>query len=378
MVALLNGRLPPEMHSCTVPALPAGKVLSYANTPGSPLHAALRACRLAPLPTDRNLVFGAIAPSLQSLSTRDLAGLPALRSFKSAFAPSVSMCAGLIPCNGNLFLGIEGMERSVRMQGSYFSLDYKLSQMQYSQGAAGVPPAWRRADGVGGLPTFWQMDRPDLPATVGHPTPMAILATPWGRVFLGGALRAGSISLVGAQLNLGPQANAWSLWRDATQPALSLRLANAPDINLWGQLALPFRGLPALRQVDILVKPQTGQWWLTTTAQRQAVPARNLAAVVRPIGAVLERLFVGLYQSAAEVNVLIALDVAGSTQGASLRLRFAAGFWALAPEAAAAVGASAIVDEFALILRANQGASSFAKVTLEVGGRAFPMPYALQ
>jgi hypothetical protein len=182
---------------------------------------------------------------------------------------------------------------------------------------------------------------------------MAILATPWGRVFLGGALRAGSISLVGAQLNLGPQANAWSLWRDATQPALSLRLANAPDINLWGQLALPFRGLPALRQVDILVKPQTGQWWLTTTAQRQAVPARNLAAVVRPIGAVLERLFVGLYQSAAEVNVLIALDVAGSTQGASLRLRFAAGFWALAPEAAAAVGASAIVDEFALILRVS-------------------------
>lgn len=62
MVALLNGRLPPEMHSCTVPALPAGKVLSYANTPGSPMHAALRACRLAPLPTDRNLVFGAIAP----------------------------------------------------------------------------------------------------------------------------------------------------------------------------------------------------------------------------------------------------------------------------------------------------------------------------
>ena len=62
MVALLNGRLPPELHACTVPALPAGKVLGYANTPGSPMHAALRACRLAPLPTDRNLVFGAIAP----------------------------------------------------------------------------------------------------------------------------------------------------------------------------------------------------------------------------------------------------------------------------------------------------------------------------
>jgi hypothetical protein len=29
-------------------------------------------------------------------------------------------------------------------------------------------------------------------------------------------------------------------------------------------------------------------------------------------------------------------------------------------------------------VQANQGASSFAKVTLEVGGRAFPMPYALQ
>lgn len=50
------------------------------------------------------------------MSTRDLAGLPALRSFKGAFAPSVSMCAGLIPCNGNLFLGVEGMERTVRLQ----------------------------------------------------------------------------------------------------------------------------------------------------------------------------------------------------------------------------------------------------------------------
>lgn len=62
MVAVLNGRLPPELHSCTVPALPAGRVLGYANTPGAPMHAALRACRLAPLPADRNMVFGAIAP----------------------------------------------------------------------------------------------------------------------------------------------------------------------------------------------------------------------------------------------------------------------------------------------------------------------------
>lgn len=239
-------------------------------------------------------------------------------------------------------------------QGSYFSLDYKLSQLQYSQGAAGVPPAWRRADGVGGLPTFWQMARPDLPATVGHPAPMASLASPWGRLFLGGALRAGSVSLAGAQLNLGPQANSWSLWRDATQPALSLRLTNAPDINLWGQLALPFRSLPALRQVDILAKPQTAQWWLTTTTQRQVLPARNLAGVVRPIGAVLERIFVGLYQPAAEGNVLTALDVAGSAQGASLRLRFGAGYWALAPEAAAAFGASAIADDFAVVLHVSR------------------------
>ncbi len=54
--------------------------------------------------------------SLQSVTTRDLPALPALRTFKSAFAGSVSMCAGLIPCNGNLFLGVEGMERTVQLQ----------------------------------------------------------------------------------------------------------------------------------------------------------------------------------------------------------------------------------------------------------------------
>ena len=54
--------------------------------------------------------------SLQSVTTRDLAALPVLRTFKSAFAGSVSMCAGLIPCNGNLFLGVEGMERTVQLQ----------------------------------------------------------------------------------------------------------------------------------------------------------------------------------------------------------------------------------------------------------------------
>ena len=237
-------------------------------------------------------------------------------------------------------------------QGPYFSLDYKLSQLQYSQTAAGVPPAWRRADSVGGLPTFWQLERPDLPATVGHPAPMAALATPWGRLFVGGALRAGSVSLAGAQLNLGPQPASWVLRRDAAQPSLSLSLAGAPGINLWGQLALPFNSLPALRQVDLLAKPQTSQWWLSTS-QRQAVPARNLAAVVRPIGLVLERLFVGLYQPAAQGNALLALDVAGSAQGASLRLRFRAGYWALAPEAAAAAGASAIAQEFALVLHVS-------------------------
>lgn len=237
-------------------------------------------------------------------------------------------------------------------QGPYFSLDYKLSQLQYSQTAAGVPPAWRRADSVGGLPTFWQLERPDLPATVGHPAPMAALATPWGRLFVGGALRAGSVSLAGAQLNLGPQPASWALWRDAAQPSLSLSLAGAPGINLWGQLALPFNSLPALRQLDLLAKPQTSQWWLSTS-QRQAVPARNLAAVVRPIGLVLERLFVGLYQPAAQGNALLALDVTGSAQGASLRLHFRAGYWALAPEAAAAMGASAIAQEFALVLHVS-------------------------
>ena len=38
-----------------------------------------------------------------------------MRAFKSAFAPTVAMCAGLNPCNGNLFLGVEGMERTLRM-----------------------------------------------------------------------------------------------------------------------------------------------------------------------------------------------------------------------------------------------------------------------
>lgn len=234
--------------------------------------------------------------------------------------------------------------------------ELRLQSLMYSHFGTGVPPAWRTAGGGAAAPTFWQLDRPDVAAALGRPAPLAALTSVSGRLFLGGSLRGGStVSLDGATIDLGQQASAWLLWRDEAHPAVSLRLATAPDLSLWGALALPLRSLPALRDVDLLVRTHTSELWLTT-AQQQTVPVRNLAVAVPTLGAALARL---LADPSSTEGVLTALDAYYTPQrGLSLRLHFSPGYYSLTAEGtAAAAGQEALMvtEGFGLVLHVSTG-----------------------
>lgn len=343
-----------------------------------------------------------------------------LQAFKAQFPGAVSACVAVNPCTLSMFAGIQGMERPVRLQVTMphrpaweggarharpistaaiavpgpsslsppyplppppctlqtpsMRVELKLNQLFFSYFANWAPPAWRSS----AAPAFWSLENPALPAALGRAQPLSALTTLTGRLFLGGSLAAGSswIRLEGgASLDLGAQDSAWVLWRSEDRPAVSLRLGSAPSLRLsGGALALPLRSMPAIRGVDLLVRPQTSELWLS--AQAQNIRIRNLAAAMRPLGTALERAFTDLYAPASG-NAVTALDVHSAPGlGTSVRLRLAPGAFQLTAGAAAALGRTTLTEGFAVVLHAPRGSPAFTKVTLEVGGRAFPIPAA--
>ncbi|KAL4419994.1 hypothetical protein ABPG75_007092 [Micractinium tetrahymenae] len=300
----------------------------------------------------------------------------------------MSVCIATNPCEPKLYMGFKRMAtylvHEVKWGEAFSRMNMRLEKLAYSPFVDVAPPAWQTPNGVVPL-TVWSVRDPLVFTDLGVKKEMVYLAqrTKKGTQYVEGALSnqwgANIIVLRTVAFDLGPQQRAWVFVRDANHVALSLGMATAADITLWGKVQLNFRSAARynkamyFKRVQMTTRASDCAFWIAAPGG-QAVPAQQLAYSVPALGKVLERIFPDIKVADKDKKILTAMHVRGhGTVGAlggstSVAVRLEYGTlaggndtWRLSTAAAAAFNLKSLTGSFAIIPTAERDATEFIR-----------------